>query len=102
VPCTIVTEESQADYVMTGSSQETGENKWYHTVFGGKDKNESSIALVSVKDKTVVWAGEAGDRSLWWGSLARGGQRKVADRLIGQFKKALINLTISVFGKCAT
>jgi hypothetical protein len=36
-----------------------------------------------------MWASEAGDRSLMWGALARGGQRKVADRLVNNLKKAL-------------
>src|SRR5262249_49172970 len=32
---------------------------------------------------------EAGDRSLWWGSLKRGGERKVADRLVHNLKDAM-------------
>ena len=45
--------------------------------------------MLSVKEKTLVWAGEAGDRSLWFGSLKRGGERKVADRIVSQMKKEL-------------
>jgi hypothetical protein len=37
----------------------------------------------------MIWAGEAGDRSLWWGSLKRGGQRKVADRIVSKMKDDL-------------
>ena len=55
----------------------------------GKDKNEGSVQLISVKDKVMVWAGEAGDRSLWWGGFKRGGQRKVADRIVSKMKKEL-------------
>jgi hypothetical protein len=84
----VVTEESTADYVLTGGSQK-GDDKWYHTVFGGKDKNEGNVKMMNVKEKTLVWAGEAGDRSLWWGSLSRGGQRKVADRIVSRMKKEL-------------
>jgi hypothetical protein len=59
----------------------------YHAVFGGgKDKNEGNVRLLSVKDKRMVWAGEAGDRSLWWGNWTRGGQRKLADRIVHRMK----------------
>src|SRR5512138_2508835 len=83
VPLTIVTEESAAEYILAGTSIRA-DDKWYHSVFGGKDKNEGNVQLLSVKDKQMVWAGEAGDRSLWWGGIRRGGQRKVADRIVKQ------------------
>lgn len=88
LPVVVVTEEKEADFILTGASIK-GDDKWYHTVFGGKDKNEGSVQLISVKEKTLIWAGEAGDRSLWWGSLKRGGQRKVADRIVSKMKKDL-------------
>lgn len=88
VPLAIVTEEKDAEYILTGASVK-GDDKWYHSVFGGKDKNEGNVQLVSVKEKQMVWAGEAGDRSMWWGGLRRGGQRKVADRIVKQLKKDL-------------
>jgi hypothetical protein len=88
VPVVVVTEEAAADYIMTGGSLKA-DDEWFHTIFGGKDKNEGNVQLLSVKEKSLVWAGEAGDRSLWFGSLKRGGQRKVADRLIDKMKKDL-------------
>jgi hypothetical protein len=88
VPMIVVTDEKDADFILTGASIR-GDDKWYHTVFGGKDKNEGNVQLISVKDKQMVWAGEAGDRSMWWGGLKRGGQRKVADRIVKQMKKDL-------------
>jgi hypothetical protein len=90
-PLSVTTDESAADYVLTGGSIR-GDDKWFHTVFGGKDKNEGNIQLVRVNDRTLVWAGEAGDRSLWWGGIRRGGQRKVADRLVKQMKHDLHSL----------
>lgn len=90
VPVTLVIEEEAAEYILTGGSRQTGDNKWYDTVFGTeRDRNEGAIQLLSVKEKTIVWSGEAGDRSLWWGALKRGGQRKVADRLVNRMKKDL-------------
>ena len=90
LPVTVVTEDKEADFILTGASIK-GDDKWYHTVFGGKDKNEGSVQLISVKDKTMVWAGEAGDRSMLWGSWKRGGQRKVADRIVSKMKDQLFD-----------
>jgi len=84
----LTTDENSADYVLTGSSIKA-DDKWYHVAFGGKDKNEGNVALLNVKDKTIVWAGEAGDRSLWWGGFKRGGERKVADRIVSKMKHDL-------------
>jgi hypothetical protein len=39
--------------------------------------------------KVVLWSAEAGDRSIWWGPMTRGGPRKVADRLVHNLKKAM-------------
>jgi hypothetical protein len=86
LPLLVVTDEKEADFVLVGGSIKA-DDKWYNTVFGGKDKNEGNVRLVDVKKKQMVWAGEAGDRSLWWGSLKRGGQRKVADRIVSQMKQ---------------
>ncbi len=91
LPVAVVTEERDADFILTGASIK-GDDKWYHTVFGGKDKNEGSVQLLSVKDRTMVWAGEAGDRSIWWGSLKRGGHRKVADRIVNKMKNDLFKV----------
>jgi hypothetical protein len=88
LPIKIVTTDEDADYVIVGASLK-GDDKWHHTIFGGKDKNEGSIQLIDAKEKAIVWAGEAGDRSLMWGGWKRGGQRKVADRLINKMKDDL-------------
>ena len=88
LPLTVVTEEGAADFILAGASIKA-DDKWYHSVFGGKDKNEGNVQLISIKEKTMVWAGEAGDRSLWWGGIRRGGQRKVADRIVKKMKEDL-------------
>src|SRR5262249_9867014 len=85
LPVVVTTDENAADYILSGAAIKA-DDKWFNSVFGGKDKNEGNVKLMSVRDKAVVWAGEAGDRSLWWGSLKRGGQRKVADRLVSKMK----------------
>jgi hypothetical protein len=89
LPIVVVIDDKDADYIIAGTSIK-GDDKWFHSVFGtGKDKNEGNVQVISVKSKTVIWAGEAGDRSLWWGDVRRGGQRRVADRLIDKMKKDL-------------
>ena len=88
IPIIVVTDEKDADFVLAGASIKA-DDKWYHVIFGGKDKNEGNVRLLSVKDKQMVWAGEAGDRSLWWGSFRRGGQRKIAAGIVKQMKKDL-------------
>ena len=88
LPVVVVTDEVSAEYVLAGGSLKADDH-WYNTVFGGKDKNEGNVKLISVKDKAVIWAGEAGDRSLWWGNLSRGGERKIADRIVSNMKHDL-------------
>jgi hypothetical protein len=101
VPVVVVMDENQAEFILSGGNFKTGEGKWFDVIFGSpKDKNEGSVQLVSVAQRSLVWAGEAGDRSLWWGSLARGGARKVADRIIGKlkddFKKGILIPTTGI------
>jgi hypothetical protein len=88
LPLTVVLDEKDANFVLAGASIKA-DDKWYHVAFGGKDKNEGNVRLLDVKERTMIWAGEAGDRSLWYGSFKRGGERKVAERIVKQMKKDL-------------
>lgn len=88
IPMIVVTDDAQADYVLSGASLKA-DDRWYNVVFGGKDKNEGNVRLLDVKTKQMVWAGEAGDRSLWMAGWRRGGERKIADRIVEEMKKQL-------------
>jgi hypothetical protein len=92
VPLSVVLDDNEADYVLTGISQKAG-SSWYDVIAGGviagKDKLEANVQLVSVKDKKLVWSGEAGDRSVLFGALRRGGQRKVAERIVKSMKEEI-------------
>jgi hypothetical protein len=90
VPATIVADEAQADFIVVGGTAK-GVHKWYDTVFTGyeRDRNQGNVRVIRVRDKTVVWAAEAGDRSFWWGPLKKGGRRKVAERLVNKMKSQL-------------
>jgi hypothetical protein len=89
VPLTVVLDEKDADYILTGMSQKAG-SAWYDVIAGGviagKDKIEANVQLVSVRDRKLVWSGEAGDRSVLFGALRRGGERKVAERIVKDMK----------------
>jgi hypothetical protein len=56
---------------------------------GLHDTATGSVSLLDKEGKIVLWSSEAGDRSIWWGPMKRGGPRKVADRLIHNLKKAM-------------
>lgn len=88
LPLSVVTGDKAADFILMGASIQA-DDKWYNTVFNRKDKNEGNVRLLRVKDKTMVWAGESGDRSLFWRGVRRGGQRKVADRIVKSMKQEL-------------
>ena len=85
----IVLKPDDADAVMTG----TGEwHKGTGAAITGRwlGLHDTATGAVSVISKdNQLWASEAGDRSIWWGVLKRGGQRKVADRIVHNFKNAL-------------
>ena len=90
LPLVVVTERKKADYILAGAFIKSDE-KWHHTAFGVTDQNEGSVRLINVRNKTVVWAGGAGDRSLLLGGWSRGGQSKVAGRIVNKMKKDLFS-----------
>src|SRR5262249_4391248 len=90
VPMSVTTDEGKANYILTGTAvKREGSHKWYNYLTGTEgmtDSVQSSISLINKKDKTVVWGGNAGDRSFFWGILKRGGERKVALRVVRKLK----------------
>ncbi|HWQ03243.1 MAG TPA: hypothetical protein VNL38_02080 [Candidatus Nitrosotenuis sp.] len=92
VPLVIVLKQEEADYIMKGSATEEERRKWHEgwlTI--ERDKTAGNIFITDPKGERLIWASEAGDRSIWWGALKRGGHRKVADRLVHNLKKAISN-----------
>jgi hypothetical protein len=87
----VVLKQEDADAVLRGTSdQKTGTGAAITGRYLGLHDNATgSISLVDRDETVVLWSAEAGDRSVWWGAMARGGQRKVADRLVHDLKKAL-------------
>ncbi len=87
----VVLEKADADGILTGVTEEekgTGA-KVTGRYLGLHDVATGTISLLDKEGKTVLWSDEAGDRSLLFGPLKRGGERKVADRLVSKLKKAM-------------
>jgi hypothetical protein len=87
----VVLNSSDADAILAGvGEQETGTGaKITGRYLGLHDVATGTVSLLDKEGKVILWSGEAGDRNMWVGPLARGGQRKVADRLVNKLKKAM-------------
>jgi hypothetical protein len=87
----VVLRPEDADAIMAGVSQHQSGTRAAVTGrwLGLHDTATGSISLLDKSGSIVLWSGEAGDRSIWFGSMKRGGPRKVADRLINNLKKAI-------------
>ena len=91
----VVVRQEDADGVIRGTSEmKTGVGAAITgRALGLHDTATGSIALVDKDERTIIWSGEAGDRNMWVGAMARSGPRKVADRLVHDLKKALDTAT---------
>jgi len=87
----VVLNSTDADAILAGvGEQETGTGaKITGRYLGLHDVATGTVSLLDKEGKVILWSGEAGDRNMWVGPLARGGQRKVADRLVSKLKKAM-------------
>jgi hypothetical protein len=88
---TVVLEEKDADGILTGISEEekgTGA-KITGRYLGLHDIATGSLSMLDKERKQIMWSDEAGDRSLFFSVAHRGGERKVAERLVGKLKKAM-------------
>lgn len=88
---TVVLDKNDADAVLTGIDEEKKGTGAEITgrYLGLHDNATGTVSMVDKAGKTILWTDEAGDRSLWFGAMKRGGQRKVADRLVSKLKKAM-------------
>jgi hypothetical protein len=88
---TVVLDPANADVIMRGVNENhTGAARAITGRYLGLHDNASgSITLIDPGETVVLWASEAGDRSLMFGVMKRGGQRKVADRLVHNLKDAI-------------
>jgi len=87
----VVLDPKDADAILAGVGEEqkgTGA-KITGRYLGLHDVATGTVSLLDKEGKVILWSNEAGDRNMWVGPLARGGQRKVADRLVSKLKKAM-------------
>jgi hypothetical protein len=87
----VVLKKEDADGVITGINEEQKGTaaKITGRYLGLHDTVNGTISLLDKTESNILWSDEAGDRNLFFGVLHRGGERKVADRLIGKLKKAM-------------
>jgi hypothetical protein len=90
---TVVLKREDADGILTGVNEEKKGTGAQITgrYLGLHDNATGTLSLLDKEGKTLLWSDEAGDRSLLFGVMKRGGQRKVADRLVSKLKKAMDN-----------
>jgi hypothetical protein len=87
----VVLRKEDADAIMTGVNEEQKGTaaKITGRYLGLHDTVNGTASLLDKTETNILWSDEAGDRNLALGILHRGGQRKVADRLIRKLKKAM-------------
>jgi len=87
----VVLDKSEADAILTGISEQ--KEGVAHTITGRylglEDNATAAISLVDPSGTQLLWAAEAGDRSLFFSVAHRNGERKVADRIVSQLLKAV-------------
>lgn len=87
----VTLDANEADAFLTGVSEnKTGVGAAVTGRYLGlHDNATAAISLLAKDQKAILWAGEAGDRSLMFGVMTRGGPRKVAARIVSRLKKAM-------------
>jgi hypothetical protein len=87
----VVLKKEDADGIITGVNDEQKGTaaKITGRYLGLHDTVNGTISLLDKTESAILWSDEAGDRNLFFGIAHRGGERKLADRLIGKLKKAI-------------
>jgi hypothetical protein len=87
----VVLKKEDADGIITGidDEQKGTAAKITGRYLGLHDTVNGTISLLDKTESAILWSDEAGDRNLFFGIAHRGGQRKVADRLVSKLKKAM-------------
>ncbi|HEY9127418.1 MAG TPA: hypothetical protein VIM62_09850 [Acidobacteriaceae bacterium] len=74
---TVVLDQAQADAILKGENM------------AAQQTQNGTVQLVDKSGSTVLWSGSANDRSMLMLNLKHGGEKKLADHLIGELKKAM-------------
>lgn len=82
----VVLDRSQADAILVGEAEQ-GEGG-VGTALGLGDKARAEVRLMDLSLTSIIWSGDAGDRSAF-GAFRKGGPSKVAERLVKQLKRSV-------------
>src|SRR5262249_10517420 len=87
----VVLKKEDADGILTGvnEAQKGTGAKITGRYLGLHDTVNGTMSLLDKTESNILWSDEAGDRNLFFGIAHRGGERKVADRLVSKLKKAM-------------
>jgi hypothetical protein len=87
----VVLKKEDADGILTGvnEAQKGTGAKITGRYLGLHDTANGTLSLLDKTESQILWSDEAGDRNLFFGIAHRGGERKVADRLVAKLKKAM-------------
>jgi hypothetical protein len=88
----VVVDKNDADAILTGiDEEETGAGKKLTGRYLGlHNVAKGTLSLLDPDGKVLIWSDDAGDQAMMFTALKKGGQRKVASRLVGKFRKALM------------
>ena len=87
----VVVVDNDADAILTGvDDEETGAGAKTSRYFGLHDVAKGTLTLLDREGKIILWSDDAGDKSMMFTALKKGGERKVAIRLVGKFRKAMM------------
>jgi hypothetical protein len=74
---TVVLDRNSADAILKGAN------------LTAQETQKATVQLVDKAGSTVLWSGSANDRSMITLDLKHGGEKKLADHLISELKKAM-------------
>ena len=74
---TVVLDRASADAILRGQN------------LAAQETQKATVQLVDKSESTILWSGSANDRSMMMLDLKHGGEKKLADHLIGELKKAM-------------
>jgi hypothetical protein len=88
---TLVVDKNDADAILTGvDEEEKGAGAKTSRYLGLHDVAKGTLTLLDKEGKILLWSDDAGDKSMMFTALKKGGQRKVAKRLVSKLRKAMM------------
>jgi hypothetical protein len=82
---------ADADAVMKGTVEKrdnTG-SKVTRGYLGMKSEYSATVTITDIGGIGVLWSGDAGDARALVGAIKRGGLKRVAERIVGELRKAM-------------